>query len=147
MILDYVKNLDCYEKLLPRFDVYKDYIAQLHDLPEGKYDLGEGEFFSILSGTTRPVEDAQYEFHHDYIDLQIMLEGFECVKWQTLDKLNQLEFDKSADIGFATGEGNLIQIDPGMFYLVYPNDAHMPGVSVDQSNSFKKAVFKLKYLS
>lgn len=144
MILDYVSNLERYEKLLPRFDVYKDYFIKLHELPEGKYDLGEEEFFTVQSGTTRPIEGAQYEFHHKYIDLQIMLSGSECIKWQTLDKLNQIEFDPTADIGFATGEGSLIEIDSGMFYLVYPEDAHMPGLYVDQSNTFKKAVFKLK---
>lgn len=144
MILDYVSNLERYEKLLPRFDVYKDYFAELHELPDGKYNLGEEEFFSIQSGMTRPVEGAQYEFHHKYIDLQIMLSGSECIKWQTLDQLKQIEFDQTADIGFATGEGSLIEIKTGMFYLVYPEDAHMPGLYIDQSNAFKKAVFKLK---
>lgn len=144
MILDYVSQLERYENLLPRFEVYKEQIAKLHELPEGKYDLGDEEFFSIQSGMTRPVEGAQYEFHHKYIDLQIMLSGSEHVKWQTLDQLSQLEFDPSADIGFAAGEGSLIEIKTGMFYLVYPEDAHMPGLHVDQPNAFKKAVFKLK---
>lgn len=144
MILGYVTNLENYEKLLPRMDVYQEHISKLHELPVGRYELGEGEFFSIQEGTTRPLEGAQFEFHEQYIDLQIMLEGSEQMKWQHLDQVEKLKFDQDSDIGFATGEGTLMDIQAGMFYLVYPHDAHMPGLYVAEENYFKKAVFKLK---
>ena len=144
MILDYTKNLAVYEKLLPRMSVYKEYIDQLHELPVVRYELGEGEFFSIQEGTTRPLEGALYEFHESYCDLQIMIEGSEMMKWQELTHLEKENFDQEADIGFATGAGQLVSIEAGMFYLVFPHDAHMPGLYTSQENYFKKAVFKLK---
>jgi len=76
MILDYMTNLENYEKLLPRMDIYQEYLSKLRELPVGRYELGEGEFFSIQEGTTRPLEGAQFEFHEQYIDLQIMLQSY-----------------------------------------------------------------------
>lgn len=144
MILDVISNLENYGQLFPRFEVYKEYLAKLNELPEGKYDLGEGEFFSIMSGETRNLESTQYDFHQKYLDLQIMLEGSEFMQWQNLDKIEQLNFDTDADIGLGTGPGTLIEIPEDSFYIVYPQDAHMPGLHVEESTQFKKAVFKLK---
>ena len=144
MILDVISNLENYRQLFPRFAVFKEYLVKMNELPEGKYDLGEGEFFSIMSGETRELESAQYEFHQKYLDLQIMLEGSEFMQWQNLDKVDQLNFDAESDIGFGTGPGTLIEIPQNSFYIVYPQDAHMPGLHVEEPAQFKKAVFKLK---
>ena len=144
MILDVISNLENYRQLFPRFEAYQEYLTKMNELLEGKYDLGEGEFFSIMSGETRELESAQYEFHQKYLDLQIMLEGSEFMQWQNLDKVDQLNFDAESDIGFGTGPGTLIEIPQNSFYIVYPQDAHMPGLHVEEPAQFKKAVFKLK---
>lgn len=73
-----------------------------------------------MSGETRELESAQYEFHQKYLDLQIMLEGSEFMQWQNLDKVDQLNFDAESDIGFGTGPGTLIEIPQNSFYIVYP---------------------------
>ena len=144
MILDVISNLENYRQLFPRFEAYQEYLTKMNELLEGKYDLGEGEFFSIMSGETRELESAQYEFHQKYLDLQIMLEGSEFMQWQNLDKVDQLNFDAESDIGFGTGPGTLIEIPQNSFYIVYPQDAHMPGLHVEEPAQFKKAVFKVK---
>ena len=59
MILDVISNLENYRQLFPRFAVFKEYLIILNELAEGKYDLAEGEFFSIMSGETRELESAQ----------------------------------------------------------------------------------------
>ena len=41
-----------------------------------------------------------------------------------------------------TGEAFLMT--PGRFAIVFPADAHMPGVCVDAPQAVKKAVFKIK---
>lgn len=144
MILDVMDNLENYKQLFPRFDTYKDFLVKLHELPEGKYDLGEGEYFSIMTGETRDLDSAQYEFHKKYLDLQIMLEGSELMQWQNLEKIEKIKFDTEADIGFGTGAGTLIEIPKGSFYIVYPQDAHAPGIHIEEPKQFRKAVFKLK---
>ena len=53
MILDVISNLENYRQLFPRFEAYQEYLTKMNELLEGKYDLGEGEFFSIMSGETR----------------------------------------------------------------------------------------------
>ena len=81
MILDVISNLENYRQLFPRFEAYQEYLTKMNELPEGKYDLGEGEFFSIMSGETRELESAQYEFHQKYLDLLMMLEEKELMQW------------------------------------------------------------------
>jgi beta-galactosidase beta subunit len=45
------------------------------------------------------------------------------------------------------GEGKLIEIDPGMLYIVFPEDAHKPCIHENntQSLEFKKYIFKIPY--
>lgn len=74
----------------------------------------------------------------------MMLEGKGYMQWQNLDKVDQLNFDAALDIGLGTVSGALLEILKGSFYIVYPQDAHMPGLHVEEPMQFKKAVFKVK---
>lgn len=67
MILDVISNLENYRQLFPRFVVFKEYLVKMNELPEGKYDLAEGEFCSILLDESRELESAPNESHQTYM--------------------------------------------------------------------------------
>lgn len=67
MILDVISNLENYRQLFPRFEAYKEYLVKMNELPEGKYDLWEGEFYSILSDESRGLESNPNESHQTYL--------------------------------------------------------------------------------
>lgn len=145
MILDYIDNLKRYAQVIPNFEQVEKMLSQLTTLAEGVYPLNDTDKLMIVSGETLPVNDGKFEYHQRYLDIQIVLEGSELMVWQTIDKLTvDDEFDQQNDIGFMNGTGHCFEISQKMFYIVYPEDAHMPGRHEAVANTFKKAVFKIK---
>lgn len=145
MILDYLSNLKKYQAILPRFEQYEAMLAKVESLENGKYEFNDVDFMNIVDGQTEPIEEGKFEFHRNYLDIQIMLEGQEIMKWQNLHELtDDIAYDEKKDMGFMSGEGTTVTVKPGMFYIVFPEDAHMPGKHHDISNTYRKAVVKIK---
>ena len=53
-------------------------------------------------------------------------------------------FNTAKDKGMYTGPVDDMRIAQGYCYVVYPEDAHMPGVHLDEPHALKKLVLKLK---
>lgn len=145
MIVDYLENISRYKYCLPRFAEYEATLQRLSTLPLGKHELNEVDFLNVVEGETVATDEAQYEYHRHYLDIQIILEGQEVMKWDSTHRLeDSVSYDEQADIGFKKGNGEAITVKPGMFYIVYPEDAHMPGRHLTEMNHYKKAVVKIK---
>lgn len=117
-------------------------------LPEGRYDLGDGDFVNVMSYETRSREGAQYEAHRQYIDIQIVISGREVVEVAPLSALRSTvpyNVDDDAEFFDGTTAGQPFHITPGDFIALYPNDAHMPQERfADKAEHTKKAVFKIR---
>lgn len=114
----------------------------------GSYKLNEKEFVNVMEYETRNREDAQYEAHRTYIDVQMVISGSEFIETASLDAFDALpDFDEQNDFMLLSGEvkGTLHHLVPGMFVAVMPNDAHMPSLNPgpEGARKNKKAVFKL----
>jgi biofilm protein TabA len=54
-------------------------------------------------------------------------------------------YDSGKDIGFYKANGKFYKSDPNTFFLVFPKDAHLPGIKIDGNNDrIKKIVIKVK---
>ena len=74
-----------------------------------------------------------------------MVEGEECVGWAPVDTLTpDGDFNTDGDIGFYTGHADLLRVGAGSCYVVFPEDAHMPGMAVAEAKACTKMVVKLK---
>lgn len=144
MIFGTIKELQRYAGIFPRLETYTEFLKTVDDKALGRYELTEGDYALVQAGETRPIEGSDFEFHHDHADIQVILEGQEYMKWQDLVKLDIGDYDADKDFGEAKGDGELICIKAGMFYSVFPEDAHMPSLHVDHPNAFAKVVFKVK---
>ena len=145
MIYDYVKNLDVYAALLPRIETYKKFMVDSRDLPVGRYELGDGDFVLIQEGTTKPVSEGKFEAHKNFLDLQVVVAGKECIKWQNIDLLGETAaYDQTVDKVNFSGEGDTLRINEGMFYIMFPEDGHMACVHLDAPSSYRKLVIKIK---
>lgn len=145
MVIDHWSNLLNYQTLLPQLEVFVPYLNQLESLEEGKYELEDGHFFVVMSGDTQLMDEGLFEFHQAYVDVQIVLEGQEQMQWGWLPNLCVTHpYDNHQDIGFAQGNGTIVTVSSGMFYMAFPHDAHMPARHVNESTSFKKVVLKIK---
>lgn len=144
MIIGYMEHLADYAALLPRYQSYVEFYQQAESLEEGRYELEEGDYAVILSGTTVALEDNLFEIHESYADLQVMLEGQEEMQWERTQALvEEYPFDSERDIAQLKGTGVTVPITPGRFYYVLPSDAHKPSGHRHTPHSYKKVVFKV----
>lgn len=145
MILDYLKNLKDYEGCNKNLSKITEFVNS-HDmlaLEKGKYDLGDECFVNILE--SNPTTSAKWESHIKYLDVQYVISGSETIEWQIIEKMNKTtEYDEVKDRFLGTAEnGKSIAVEEGMFMILFPQDAHCPGIRANH-DALKKAVFKIK---
>ena len=145
MIVDEFSRVAQYEGVLPRVAQYIAFAKKASQLATGRYELENGDFALIHEGMTNPIEEGLFETHEKFADLQYVLIGQECVEWQVPDKLEIVRpYEAEADIAQYKGKGSVVAIPAGTFYYVLPQDAHKPGIHVDQATPCRKIVFKIK---
>ena len=143
MIICPWKDIKKYASLLPGIDEAFDAVNALQSYEAETYPLSNGNRFFVAVGTTKAPDVA--EAHRKYLDIQYIVKGKEVVGWADLaDCTIQGEFNEEKDIGKYTGNFEFININEGICYVAFPEDAHMPGRHLEVPNDFVKVVVKLK---
>lgn len=145
MIYGKIADIQQYKGMSKHFDTVIDWLAKndLEMLPMGRTEIdGENVFVNVMNAQTRAKEQAEFEVHHQYMDLQINLSGTE--RYAVGDCT--CEIDAQKDIGFCKGaiqtEGILSK---GCFALFVTHEPHMPTLNPqDTPVMVKKVVFKIK---
>ena len=149
MILDRIDNADFYAALHPRlakaFDVLN---GKLGRKKVGKYVVdGEKVYYIIERYKTRPMSQGRLEAHKKYIDIQVVLSGEEILGYADVDGLTVAEpYDKTRDIAFFNQPGKMTTavLKPGLFCILFPQDAHLPCCQSTEPSSVKKIVIKVR---
>lgn len=145
MIIDNLSNFELYISLHKDFKLVYDYIKthNLADMKCGRYELrGADVFFNLQEYETKPVQ--KLEAHKKYIDIQIVIKGAEYMGYTNLDKTTVIEeYDEEKDVMFLEGSVDKLRADNKNFLIFYPDDAHMPALSIDKPQYTKKAIFKI----
>lgn len=118
----------------------------LNTLPVGRYSLGQDDYVNIEKYFTRARDDAQYESHERYCDIQYVISGSEDIEVAKKDFLKiEKSYDNERDICFYSSrfDGYRFQMDSGDYLVLMPEDAHMPCLSREKPNNVKKAIFKI----
>ena len=113
------------------------------DSEDRKYVIaGEDIFAIVMSYKTCAPETALFESHRNYVGSEV----FEC--YFKDDLTVKTPYDLSKDIEFykRTAPGvTRVTVTPQTFVMLYPHDAHMPGLMVDKKPELiKKVVVKIK---
>lgn len=146
MIVDYLYRFKQYTRNIPElFEAIKFAEKVRKDnLPVGRYMVGNN-YALVQEGTTRPFAEGKFEAHKKYLDVQIMIDGFEYMEYTDLiDLILDVPYDEQKDIEFLNGKGCPLLIKPGMFYVVYPGDGHKPCCHGTQPSNYKKVVVKIR---
>lgn len=147
MITDTMTNLINYRSISDNINTVIDWLQKndLKSLPEGKISIdGDKVFVNIISADLRPPEDAAFEFHRIYADLQIDIDGNEYWDWSPADT-SSIDYNSSDDVGFATVEAQASGIlTSDRFVLFFPGELHKPSCRTDSCSHLRKAVFKIK---
>ena len=148
MIVDKIENARQYSTLGDRIQKSFDYIKKtdLKRLQPGRYDIeGENIFALISEYQTKAESEGKLEAHRKYIDVQYVINGEELMGYAPLGNQEILEsYKEENDIVFFNGEKVFIKVKEGMFAIFFPEDVHMPGISVFESSLLKKLVIKVK---
>lgn len=151
MIFDNAKNLDYYRSLGigDRYAKAIDWLKSqdLAALENGKYEIdGKLVYANVMSYTTLPWEDAKYEAHEDYTDIQYMIKGRETLTYAPIDALNPTgpyNPEKDVILYDNSNPGLKITASDDEFLIFNPWDGHKPKAMADAPCEVKKVVVKI----
>ncbi len=136
MILDILENAQRYLALHNGFAKAFEFLmrSDLKELPVGKYEIDGERVYGIVSKDPgRKKEDALLETHEKYIDIQLVLAGTDDMGWKPKSscKHPSEEYDQQTDIQFFADKPDAwLSTDSGAFAIFFPEDAHMPLISL-----------------
>ena len=145
MIVCPFKDLGRYAPILSGLEEAIKAVEGLTDLTPRTIPLSGENKILVQENTTKPAEGQLLEAHREFLDIQYILEGGETVGWAPVETLTPAgEFNTEKDAGMYTGNCDYMFIQPGYCYVVFPEDAHMPGSHLTEAKQYKKLVIKLK---
>lgn len=117
----------------------------LQNLPDGRYEIDKNIVYASIQ-TYETKDDAKYESHKKYIDIQYMIKGCEKIGVTSLDNCSTcIDYDIVKDLEFyninCTEE--FLKLKEGDFMIFFPQDAHKPSISIDSKTTVKKVVVKV----
>ncbi len=145
MIIDRIENAALYLPLHLKFKQAFDYIAQIdiYTLPVGRHEVDNNMYVLVQEYITKPKAEGKWEAHRRYIDLQYVVQGAEGMGYANIHHLQQGEYIPEKDFLPLFGEGEQITLRSGCFVLLFPEDAHMPGMALGESEPARKIVVKI----
>ena len=141
MIYDKLDNLETYapisERLAKGLQLLRT--TDFSAMEDGKYEVdGKSLFFMLQSYDSKPVNDRP-EAHRKYIDIQYLLKGEEYIGVAPLSEMaEEVSANPDGDIWFYHGPVTNVKIGNGKFAVLFPQDAHAPGIAVETPEPIKK---------
>ena len=150
MIFDKLENYEQYTmlngSLKKGFEFLKN--TDLKNLKDGRYEIdGSKIYANVQTLTTKQKDLKRWEAHRDYIDIQYVIKGKECMGFGLKKDFKEIEeeYNKEKDIEFLKGNKfNYINVEEGNFVIFFPNDIHAPMLSVENDIEIKKVIVKVK---
>lgn len=151
MIFDKMDNISDYFEELPLLKKVEEFVADFNHkkLSDGTYEIDGKRVFAMIQSyrTKQQTQEMMFEAHKKYIDLQYIVNGMEKIRWAKLDKVDLVEerYSFGGDIAFYEGDAMFdFTLTKGTFLLLYPEDAHLPGLSAQKDINVRKIVFKIQ---
>lgn len=151
MIFDQAKNLDFYRNLgiggryAKAIDFLKN--TDLASLADGKYEIdGKDVFANVMTYATLPWEEAKYEAHENYTDIQYVISGTEVMTYAPAGALNiKIPYHPEKDVTIYdnANPGLQVTVNAGEYMIFAPWDGHKPKASSGTPSEVKKIVVKI----
>ena len=146
MISDVVSNIQQYFGMGERIAAALKYIrdTDFSLLPDGRQEIDGQELFANIMSYTPARENELPESHKKYIDLQYLISGSELVGFAPLgEMLSIAEAHPERDIWLHRGKTEKLSLGSGRFLLLFPGDAHAPGIDDGSGVAVRKCVVKI----
>jgi YhcH/YjgK/YiaL family protein len=146
MICDLLANAHLYIALGSRIAKGLQFLADtdLAGLPTGRHEIDGDRLFALTSDyAPKPLSAGKWETHRRYLDLQYVVSGVERFGIAPAGRLEAGEYILEKDITWLTGSGDFLTLAAGQFVILWPGDAHMPGLDAGVPGSVRKVVVKI----
>ena len=149
MVYDKIDNIETYKGLSE--DIYQGLKFLQNATPDtapGVYQINPRVKAIVSEYETKPENENGYEAHQQYIDIQYLITGEEKINSLPLEYLKETKaYNQDIDAAFYE-EANVrpqeLLMGNGYFAILYPQDGHMPQLSVTAPVMVKKVVIKVK---
>ena len=150
MIYDNVKNAGRYadvewlSEALANAERYSDATLEI-----GAYPISEGLRAVVNRYTPAEYESGKFENHREYIDVQYIISGSEKILVAPTEGCVLVKgYDPAADYEMYDAEGAAarvvaLPVKAGDFVVLFPDEAHYPGVADGTGSDVRKIVFKV----
>lgn len=143
MIFDQLKNIKFFlpEEISNLFNNFPNLGLNQKFSPSNKF------FIKNIEYHTKNENECLIESHRKYVDVQLLLEGTEIIKIFDNNKLiKSTEYDIKEDVIFYQMNYNpfiQLKFEPGYFCILFPEDAHLTAIKVDDVAKITKIVIKV----
>ncbi len=130
------------QKINKAIDYLKN--TNFNNMPDGKIYIDDEIWANLQTYYTK--DDALFEAHKKYIDIQFMLAGQEKISVCDYKNCSSvIPYDEEKDIEFLnSNDWNDIEMYTGDFLILYPEDAHKPSISINnEQHHVRKLVIKV----
>lgn len=154
MIITNIKSpeLSLYERLNVNFPKAFDIVRNvLENAPEvGRYEVdGKNLYYMVQSYDTKTAGEAQFEAHKRYIDIQVVLNGEEIIRFESPDKLalvKEYSEEKDCQMFAMNREFDSVRLRRGDIAIIFPEEPHAPAIgTAAQPQNVGKLVIKIHY--
>ena len=139
-----------YLGLSENLDLALEHITEefLSSLGDERVDIIPGQLWCTkFSYETISEEESFFEAHEKFLDIHIMLDGFERVEIASPAGLEQFDSQEENDFFAYRGNGEYsLILSPGSFLVVFPDDAHKIKMHLGKHETVTKAVFKVRLI-
>ena len=145
MIYASLTEASSYRGLHPRLDRVLDLLTPefLSSLGTERVALdGEDLFVTRFEVSTSTDESRLFEYHRRYLDVFVTVRGSERVDIATPEALTLREQRGDYRGGEGKAEQSVI-LTPGRFLVLFPGDAHRPGMALTEPENISRVVFKV----
>lgn len=116
-------------------------------LKVGRIDLAGDDLYAMVSEyVSKNEEDAKFEAHRKYADIQYVLSGEEKIGVVPMKNAQvSVPYDETKDVAFFTVASRIYRpANPKVFFVFLPDDVHAPGLKAVENTKVKKLVLKVR---
>jgi YhcH/YjgK/YiaL family protein len=154
MICDRIENRHRYRDFNRRVAKALDHLARtdFSGVPNGRQEIDGDDLYAVVQRyAAKPVSQARWEIHRQYLDVQYIAQGSERIGYAPWTDGLQVEeaYDPKRDAGFYAASGVLLPVKAGMFTIFLPEEIHAPGLTPDASEiggEILKIVIKCRWM-
>lgn len=147
MIYDTLDHIDQYKTTHPglyrALTILRD--TDFSAMEPCKVEVEGKDLYYMVQSYESKVNSNKLEAHRTYADIQMVLTGKEKMGIAPLEAMvREVDAHPEKDCWHYEGPMQYLTMVPGTFAVLFPGDAHAPGLALEESEPVRKCVFKVK---